>query len=207
MLIRSLMDSTFLRSPDGGGDPAPAPAPAPSSAPAPAQSPKTFTLEYVQELREEAKTWRQKANGHETAFTTAKAEAERVKAEADAAIAAAKTEAETRAAEAVTAAEAKANDRVIRAELRALAIKAGMVDLDALKLLDASALKINDAGDVEGAEALIEAAKTAKPYLFGGKGTGNPAQPPQPKPTGPKAASEMSDEEFDAAIRNKGWRT
>jgi hypothetical protein len=66
----------------------------------------------------------------ESAYTQAKADAE-----------AAKTVADARVAEA----QAVAEQRVIRAKLKAHAVKAGIDDLDGLKLLDTSALKIGDA--------------------------------------------------------------
>ena len=133
---------------------------APAHVQAPASEPETFFRSYVHELREEAKAFRLRAQGHESArVVEAEKAAAAVKAEAEQAIASARAEAET---------------RIKHAELRAHAIKAGIVDLDALKLLDASALKMNEAGEVEGADALIDAAKKAKPYLFGAVNTSNP---------------------------------
>jgi len=64
-------------------------------------------------------------------------------------------------------AKADADLRVIRAELKASALKAGMVDLDGLKLLDLSMVKLNEKGEIEGADALMAKAKETKPYLFG----------------------------------------
>lgn len=43
---------------------------------------------------------------------------------------------------------AEAERRLIRAELKAEAVRAGMVDLDGLKLLDLSALRLSAGGDV-----------------------------------------------------------
>jgi hypothetical protein len=164
---------------------------APTSAPTPSE-PQTFHRDYVHMLREEARTLRQRAQGHETARLEAEKAAAAVRVEAEQAIAQARAEAET---------------RIKHAELRAHAIKAGIVDLDALKLLDASALKMNEAGEVEGADALIAEAKKAKPYLFGAANTSNPTAPPAPKPQTKKSALEMTDAEFEAAMRNKAWRS
>ena len=69
------------------------------------------------------------------------------------------------------AAQTAADQRIIRAELKAEALKAGMVDLDGLKLADLSKVKLNDAGEVEGADALMTELKKSKPYLFGTPGT------------------------------------
>ncbi len=46
--------------------------------------------------------------------------------------------------------EASTRARLIRAELKAEAMRAGMVDLDGLRLLDLDAVAINDKGEVEG---------------------------------------------------------
>ena len=69
-----------------------------------------------------------------------------------------------------------------------------------LKLLDLSSIKLTDAGDVEGAEALMEAAKKAKPYLFGDTTrTTNPGAPPSPKTPEVKSAKDMTPDEYEAA--------
>ena len=154
--------------------------------------PEVFSKEYVKELREENKGWRLKAQEHETAAKTATEALTRAQAEA---------------AEKVTAAEQRANMRTIQAELRTAAIKAGMVDLDGLKMLDLSAVNLSDDGTVDGADALIDAAKKAKPFLFGGTNTSNPNSPPSPKPAAGKHARDMTETELAAAIKNKAWRS
>lgn len=62
---------------------------------------------------------------------------------------------------------AKANERILRAEVIAKAAALNFADpADALALLDKSKVKVNDEGEVEGAdEALKELAK-AKPYML-----------------------------------------
>jgi len=88
---------------------------------------------------------------------------------------------------------------VIRAELKAAALKAGMVDLDGLKLADLSNVKLNDAGEVEGADTLMEELKKSKPYLFGStQNSSNPGTPPNPKPPTAKKATEMTPAEYAA---------
>lgn len=53
-------------------------------------------------------------------------------------------------------------------------IPLGVVDLDgALKLVDRSKLKVDDAGAIEGLDTAIEALKTDKAYLFNSSGTTN----------------------------------
>lgn len=164
--------------PAGGGNPPPKD---------PDDSRETFSREYVKELREENKGWRLKASQLERERDEHKTAAERAAAEAEGKI-----------KEAHTAAE----QRVIRAELKAEALKAGMVDLDGLKLADLSKVKINDAGEVEGATELMEELKKAKPYLFGTtQNSSTPGNPPNPKPPAAKKATEMTEEEYAAARR------
>jgi Phage minor structural protein GP20 len=148
-------------------------------------NPQTFSHEYVRELREENKKWRLQ---HEEATGKAKAAEEaaaKAKADADAASATHKT---------------AADERVIRAELKAVAIKAGMVDIDGLKLADLSTVKLDDKGEVVGADALIEALKKAKPYLFGStQSSSTPNTPPSGTPPAAKKAMEMTDAEYAVA--------
>ena len=135
---------------------------------------ESFSREYVQELRHENASYRTKA-----------AEETRKSAEADERVKQIQLEADTK----VTAATSSANERIIRAELKASALKAGMVDMDGLKLADLSSIKLNESGEVEGAEQLMEEMKKAKPYLFGTTTT----------TTSTLAAPK-------AAIANKSWR-
>ncbi|QMV33439.1 hypothetical protein 8G_00007 [Ralstonia phage Hyacinthe] len=171
-----------MADPDPNPNPNPNPNPAP---PTPPREPETFSKEYVRELREENKGYRLKAQ-----------EMERKAQEAEDRARKAAEEGEAKGKEA----ETKAEQRVIRAELKALAIKAGMVDLDGLKLADLSAVKLNpETGEVEGAEALMESLKKSKPYLFGAAHSSTPGNPPNPKTSEAKKATEMTDEEYKAA--------
>jgi hypothetical protein len=93
----------------------------------------------------------------------------------------------------------RSHQRLIRAELKAEAIKAGMVDLDGLKLIDPSGLKLTDSGEVEGALETMQRLKAAKPWLFIGASSSSPVQPPPAQPPRQKLATEMSDAEYQAA--------
>ncbi|WP_428394156.1 hypothetical protein [Lichenicoccus sp.] len=89
--------------------------------------------------------------------------------------------------EAIAAIRSESAARLIRAELKAQALKAGIVDLDGLRLGDMSSLSLDENGSVLGAEILIETLRQEKPYLFAdarvGISTGTTGQtlrPPSP---------------------------
>ena len=157
--------------------------------PTPAVEPQTFSREYVAELRQESASYRTARNASDVTAAAATEAAKKATEEADAKVAAA-----------TTAADA----RILRAELKAEALKAGMVDLDGLKLADMSKVKLNEAGEVEGAEALMTELKKSKPYLFGVvSSSSNPGgQPPKPSGNKAKSATEMTTEEYKAARMN-----
>ena len=56
---------------------------------------------------------------------------------------------------------------LVRAELKAEAVRAGMIDLDGLKLVDPADVRVNEAGEIEGAAMLMQKLRRAKPWLFG----------------------------------------
>ena len=171
-----------MADPDPNPNPNPNPNPAP---PTPPREPETFSKEYVRELRAASTGYRLKAQEMERKAQEAR---ERAKKAAE--------EGEAKGKEA----ETRAEQRVIRAELKAAALKAGMVDLDGLKLADLSAVKLNpETGEVEGAEALMETLKKSKPYLFGAAHSSTPGDPPKPGKQEAKKATEMTDEEYQAA--------
>ena len=97
--------------------------------------------------------------------------------------------------------EAMARERVVRAELRAEAVRAGMVDLDGLKLVDASAVTLSESGEVEGAAALMRDLRRTKPWLFAAASTSSVAGVPPAQPPRPRLATEMSFTEWQAARR------
>jgi hypothetical protein len=158
------------------------PAPPPAAPKAPGK--ETFSAEYVTELRQEIETLRQRANGHKGEAEAARTAADSARADAE---------------KAVGEARSAADQRVIRAELKAEALRAGMVDLDGLKLADLSTVKLNDAGEVEGAGELMEAMKKAKPWLFGAASTSGTHPQPRSEPPKAKLAKDMTPEEWRAA--------
>ncbi len=99
----------------------------------------------------------------------------------------------------------EATGRVIRAELKAHALKAGIIDLDGLRLADTSKLTLSDDGDVVGAESLIDTLRQEKPYLFSdaraGVSTGTTGQtqrPPSPASPSTVDARTLSKEAWQA---------
>ena len=130
------------------------------------------------------------------------------KARADAAEAKA-ADATATAAKASSEATAAADARVIKAEMRAIAAKAGIVDPDALSLADVSGVKLDKDGNVVGAEAALEAFKTAKPWAFAATGkqtgtTSGQSKAPKPGDTSPKMAKDMTADEYRAAKAGLG---
>lgn len=89
--------------------------------------------------------------------------------------------------------------RLVRAELKAEAIRAGMVDLDGLKLIDQSRMKLSQSGDLEDAGTIMSRLRQAKPWLFGAASSSSPATPPPAQPPRKKLATEMTDAEYRAA--------
>ena len=99
----------------------------------------------------------------------------------------------------LTAVQQETETRLIRAELRTEALRAGMIDLDGLKLADLSAVKLNERGEVEGIGALMGRLKREKPWLFGGVSSSSRSSPPPAQPPRQKLATEMTDADYRAA--------
>ena len=96
--------------------------------------------------------------------------------------------------------QAKANERLIRAELKAEAVRAGMIDLDGLKLIDLTEVDLTQNGEVADAATILAKLKRAKPWLFGNVASSSAAaNPPRPEPPRTRHARELSHEEWLAA--------
>ncbi|OVE45670.1 hypothetical protein [Chromobacterium violaceum] len=159
---------------------------------------QTFSAEYVRELRAENKGLRLKntelqgkVDGHEKATADAVAKAvEKAVEEARAKI----------SEEVRTEVSAEADKRVLLAELKGEAVKAGLVDLDQLKLLDLTGVKLAD-GKLDGAEALFASLKESKPYLFGKppSDSSNTQKAPPANQAEVKHAKDMTEAEYAAA--------
>lgn len=95
--------------------------------------------------------------------------------------------------------QAETEARLVRAELKAEAIRAGMVDLDGLRLLDLTNVKLSNTGEVAEAGTIMSRLRQAKPWLFGAASSSAPALPPSPQPPRKKSALEMTDAEYRIA--------
>lgn len=149
-----------------------------------------ISAEYAHELREEAKAWRLK---HQEEVAARKAADDKV------------TAADATAAGKIKEAQTVADQRVIRAELKAAALKAGMVDVDALKMADLTKVTLNADGEVVGADELMAAMKKSKPYLFGTPSTSGTHPTPPTGEQKPKKVSEMTDAERKAEAQKRGF--
>jgi len=89
--------------------------------------------------------------------------------------------------------------RLVVANLRTEAVRAGMVDLDGLKLIDLSSVRLGDDDKVIGGRKIMDDLRRSKPWLFAGVSSSNPTMAPASQPVRPKTALEMSDEEYTAA--------
>jgi hypothetical protein len=95
--------------------------------------------------------------------------------------------------------ETQATQRLVQADLKTHAIRAGMIDLDGLKLLDSSKLKLDPKGEVENAATIMAELKRNKPYLFQPATTSSTSPtPPTTQPTA-KRATEMTHAEWQSA--------
>jgi hypothetical protein len=97
----------------------------------------------------------------------------------------------------------EANQRLLHAELKAHAIRAGILDLDGLKLLDTSRLILGEDGTVTDAEQSVAGLKRDKPWLFGKSApalnSSHPATAPQAELPKARKATDMSFDEWQAA--------
>jgi hypothetical protein len=89
--------------------------------------------------------------------------------------------------------------------LKSEAVKAGMVDVDGLKLADLSGVTIKD-GKLDGADALFTS-EESKPYLFGSRRATAAAQTPCGQTPEAKHAKDMTDAEYAAEKASSACNT
>ncbi len=93
--------------------------------------------------------------------------------------------------------QARAN--LLMAELKTEALRAGMIDLDGLKLLDTTALTVNERGEIPGVDAIMDRFRRVKPWLFNVAFSATTAIPPPSQPPRAKLAKEMTQDEYRIA--------
>jgi hypothetical protein len=89
--------------------------------------------------------------------------------------------------------------RLVVANLRTEAVRAGMIDLDGLRLIDLSAVRLGNDDKVIGGRKLMDDLRRTKPWLFGVASSSSAAIAPASQPVRQKTALEMTDEEYTAA--------
>jgi hypothetical protein len=89
--------------------------------------------------------------------------------------------------------------RLVIANLRTEGVRAGIVDLDGLKLIDLSTIRLGDDDKVIGVRKIMDDLRRDKPWLFPGVSSSSTTLPPASQPVRQKTALEMSDEEYIAA--------
>ena len=94
--------------------------------------------------------------------------------------------------------EVQATTRLREAELRSEAVRAGIVDLDGLRLVD-SAVLLGGVKESFDPAAVINALRRDKPWLFGTASSSSLRAAPAAVPARRRLATEMSVEEWRAA--------
>ena len=89
--------------------------------------------------------------------------------------------------------------RLAQAELKLHAVRAGMIDLDGIKLLDPSRIKLTENGEVEAADRLMADLRRDKPWLFRQATTSSLGTAPPSTPPAAKRALEMTHAEWQSA--------
>jgi len=89
--------------------------------------------------------------------------------------------------------------RLVVASLKAEALKAGMIDLDGLKLVELSGVELDQNDNVVGGKRIMADLRRNKPWLFGGVSSSSTAVAPASQPVRQKTALEMSEPEYLAA--------
>lgn len=95
--------------------------------------------------------------------------------------------------------EQEARARIMHAELKVEAVRAGIIDLDGLKLLDLKDARLAADGNPTNAAELVAQLRRAKPWLFASPSSSSPASVPPAQTPRQKLATEMSDAEYRAA--------
>lgn len=151
--------------------------------------------DHARKLRSENAQLRARLKGVDDAEAKAKLDEQIAKATADA----------KKAAEELIAQSKKdADARVIRAELKAAALRAGLIDVDALKLIDTSKLTLNADGEVDGIDALLTDLQKNKAYLFQAPRSSSTSRTPSNSPAPAPSAKDLLKKDpvaYEAALK------
>ena len=90
-------------------------------------------------------------------------------------------------------------EKLKRAELKIEAVRAGMVDLDGLKLIDLDRVMFGEDGGVADAPAIMTRLKREKPWLFGAASSSSTAGVPRAESPRARHARELNEAEWRAA--------
>jgi hypothetical protein len=91
------------------------------------------------------------------------------------------------------------SSRLIAANLRTEAVRAGMIDLDGLKLVDLSDVRLDESDQLVGGRKIMADLRRNKPWLFGAASSSSAAVAPASQPVRQKTAMDMTDEEYATA--------
>jgi hypothetical protein len=89
--------------------------------------------------------------------------------------------------------------RLIIANLQTEAVRAGIVDLDGLKLINLADAQLGPDDKVVGGRKIIDELRRNRPWLFGTSSSSSVAEAPASKPIRQKSAIEMTEVEYLAA--------
>jgi hypothetical protein len=89
--------------------------------------------------------------------------------------------------------------RLIVANLRTEAVRASIVDLDGLKLINLAEAQLDSDDTVVGGRQIMDDLKRRKPWLFGTSSSSSVSAAPASQPVRHKTALEMTDEEYATA--------
>ncbi len=101
--------------------------------------------------------------------------------------------------EEIAALQTNFQSRLITANLQTEAVRAGMIDLDGLKLLDLSGVRLDENDKVVGGRKIMADLRRDKPWLFGVASTSSAATAPASQPVRQKTAMDMTEAEYTAA--------
>lgn len=92
-----------------------------------------------------------------------------------------------------------ANKRLVQAELQNRALRAGMIDLELLKLVDTSTLKVDASGGVPAAAETVARLQREKPWMFANSSSSQAKPAPAPEPPKARNALTMTRAEWQTA--------